>query len=557
MNRILYTLLLIILFFGWNAAYSQIAVIPYKIKNPSDSFSPLRGEEYARLLSVAMLIKKNVEVASPRDVIIDLRRFSLNPQGVITRDDLQILGKGGYIEYFLLGAVSRIGDSYISDSRLYSVRENSVTISNRSRAGNLFDLAERDIGEMCLQFPDRPRPNLSGSSVDISVVADLSYNVSREWPSVKSGIGNFVDTLSDNWYIDSRVYIIPFSDFYTVEKSILYVNSPMGLKRELGRLRPRGGNRVKFLERALSYSVRNISWRRNSSKILLIITNSPLGSEHFVERHIIAAKGLGIRIFTLSLGNLNWRDTSRVKQLSIMGRGLHFSATYHQRLFDLKGKGIDLLIEAGRLFKSMGFGDWRGGILGYSSKRADYSRVDSTLDEILYDERKYDINPYNLTRYYTELTGEGIMNHGVVENNIDATLGRIGESYFGSGAKRMGRKIGRALISDGKITFWMNIMNKRDLDYFEKKLSHRFFHPIGISLQKSSDEPYGIALYPTILPVDITGDYVPEMIKTDLESLIKKPDYYMENGLFHPPIWFISIKVERIKRDRRVHDIRE
>jgi hypothetical protein len=557
MKRIFYKLFLIILFFGWNVAYSQIAVIPYKIKNPSDSFSPLRGEEYARMLSIAMLIKKNVEVATPRDVIIDLKRFSLNPQGVITKDDLQILGKGGYIEYFLLGAVSRIGDSYISDSRLYSVRENSVTISNRSRAGNLFDLAERDVGEMCLQFPDRPRPNLSGSSVDVSIVADLSYNVSREWSSVKSGIGNFVETLSDNWYIDSRVYIIPFSDFYTVEKSILHVNSPMGLKRELERLRPQGGNRVKFLERALSYSVRNVSWRRNSSKIILIITNSPLGNEHFVERYIIAAKGSGIRVFTLSLGNLNWSDTSRVKQLSTMGRGLHFSTTYHQRLFDLRGKSIDLLIEAGRLFKSMGFGDWRGGVLSYSSKRADYSRVDSTLDEILYDERKYDINPYNLTRYYTELTGEGIMNQGAVENNIEATLERIGESCIGSGAKRMGRRIGRALISDGKITFWINIMNKSDLDYFEKKLSHRFFHPIGISLQKSSDEPYGIALNPTILPVDITGDYVPEMMKTDLESLIKKPDYYMENGLFHPPIWFVSIKVERIKRDRGVHDIRE
>lgn len=556
MKRNLYKLFLIILLLSWNTAYSQIAVIPYKIKNPSVSFPPEMGEEYARLLSIAMLMKKNVEVASPRNVILDLRRFSLNPQGVIARDDLKILGKGGYIEYFLLGAVSRIGDTYISDSRLYSVRENSLVISNRSRANNLFELAERDVGEMGLQFPDRSHPNVSGASVDISIVADLSYNVLREWPSIKTGIGTLVEELSDNWHFDARVYVIPFSEFYTGDRGVLSVNSAIGLQRELARLSPKGGNREKFLGRALSYSVKNISWRRNSSKVLLIITNSSFEDEHFVERYIIAAKGSGIKIYTLSLGKLNWSDTSRIRRISTMGRGLHFSATYHQRLFDLSGKSIDLLLESGRLFKSLGYGEWRGGILEYSSGRSGYSRIDASLDEIIYDEKKYTIHPYNLATYYTELTGERILSRSAVENNIDAALERIGESYFGSGV-RVRRKIGRVLLSDGKVTIWVNIANKRELDFYEKKLSHGFFLPLGISLRKRADEPYGIALYPTILPVDITGDYVPKMMKTDLASVVKKPDYYMGNGLFHPPIWFISIKVERIKRDRGVRDIRD
>lgn len=556
MKRNFYRLFLLILLLSWNTAYSQIAVIPYKINNPSVSFPPERGEEYARLLSIAMLIKKNVEVTSPRNIMLDLKRFSLNPQGVITRDDLKILGKGGYIEYFLLGAVSRVGDSYISDTRLYSVRENSLVISNRSRAGNLFELAEKDVSEVGLQFPDRIHPNVSGASVDISIVADLSYNVLREWPSIKAGIGTLVEALSDNWHVHTRVYVIPFSEFYTVERGINYTDSALGLHRALERLSPRGGNREKFLGRALSYSVKNISWRRNSSRILLIITNSPLEDEYFVERYIIAAKNMGIRIYTLSLGKLNWDATSRIRKISTVGRGRHFSAAYHQRLFDLRGKSIDLLIESGRLFKSLGYGEWRGGILRYSPVRSGYSPIEDTLDEIVYDEKKYTVHPYNLPTQYTALTGERILSHHSVENNIGAVLERIGESSSGSGAK-VRRKIGRVLLSDGKITIWVDVSNKSELDFFEKKLSHGFFIPLGISLRKRADEPYGIALYPTILPVDITGDYLPRMVKTDLASVIKKPDYYMGNGLFRPPIWFVGIKVERIKRDKGFRDIRD
>ena len=540
---------------SWNTAYSQIAVIPYKIKNPSASFPPEKGEEYAKLLSIAMLIKKNVEVTSPRDVMLDLGRFSLNPQGVITGNDLKILGKGGYIEYFLLGAVSRVGDSYISDSRLYSMKDNMV-ISNRSRAANLFELAEKDVSEIGLQFPDRIRPGISEASADISIVADLSYNVLREWPSIKTGIGALVETLSDNWHVNTRVYVIPFSEFYTVERGMNYTDSALGLQRALERLSPRGGNREKFLGRALSYSVKNISWRRNSSRILLIITNSPLEDEYFVERYIIAAKNMGIRIYTLSLGKLNWHATSRIRKISTVGRGLHFSATYHQRLFDLKGKSIDLLIESGRLFRSLGYGEWRGGILRYSSARSDYSRIEASLDEIVYDEKKYTIHPYNLVAHYTALTGERILSHHSVENSIGDVLERIGESCSGPGT-RMRRRIGRVLLSDGKVTIWVDVSSKSELGFFEKKLSRGFSIPLGISLRKRADEPYGIALYPTILPVAITGDYVPKMVRTDLASVIKKPDYYMENGLFHPPIWFVKIKVERIKRDRSVRDIRD
>lgn len=113
------------------------------------------------------------------------------------------------------------------------------------------------------------------------------------------------------------------------------------------------------------------------------------------------------------------------------------------------------------------------------------------------------------------------------------------------------------MLSDGKVTIWVDVSSKSELGFFEKKLSRGFSIPLGISLRKRADEPYGIALYPTILPVAITGDYVPKMVRTDLASVIKKPDYYMENGLFHPPIWFVKIKVERIKRDRSVRDIRD
>ena len=99
-------------------------------------------------------------------------------------------------------------------------------------------------------------------------------------------------------------------------------------------------------------------------------------------------------------------------------------------------------------------------------------------------------------------------------------------------------------------------MNKSDLAFFENRLSSGFYFPLGFSLRKKQNEPYGISLNPNILITNISSDYIPDMIKTDLKALIKKPDYYIGNGIFKPPIWFVNVKVERIKRERGIRDIR-
>lgn len=541
-----------------NHGFAEVGIIPYKVLHPSSAFPPEMGDEYAKLLSLGILIKKNVPVTSPRDIALDLKRFSLDSQGVITKDDLNLIMKRGAVDHGILGTVRKVTDGYISESRLYSVREGKITLRGRSEARDLFTLVEKDIYEMCLSFPDR-QMRRDSAPLDISLVVDLSYSVSREWGSMRRGILDFVRALSNDWYFDTRVYVIPFSDHYSKTRRMYYVNSPTRLEQRTKQLNPRGKNSEKYLADALSIAVKSVSWRRKAVKVLLIIVNSPIEDKHFIERYIITAKGKGVPVYTVSLGSLNWKATSRVRQLSTIGRGRHFSVTYHQRLFHSKGGDIDIFLESGRVFQSAGYWrKWREGILTYSPGRFRYSRIDSSLDEIEYDERRYRVTPYTLQKHYTAFTGERILNQRKVENNIEFLLRKIGNSYIaGSKRGRVKRRVGRALISDGTITIWIDVVESDDLRFLEQKRRSGFYFPLGVFVKKNSNEPYGISLKTESALLTVTDDYVPDMMRVALKRLIAKPAYYMHNGLFNPPVWFLSVKVERIKRDRGVRDIRE
>jgi len=538
--------------------FAEVGIIPYKVLHPSSAFPPEMGDEYAKLLSLGILIKKSVPVTSPRDIALDLKRFSLNSQGVLTKDDLNLIMRRSAVDHCILGTVRKGADGYISESRLYSVREGKITLRGRSEARDLFTLVEKDIDEMCLSFPDR-QLRRDAASLDISLVVDLSYSVSREWVSIRRGLLDFVRALSDDWYFDTRVYVIPFSDHYSKTRRMYYANSPTRLEHRIGQLNPRGKSSEKYLADALSIAVQSVSWRRGAVKVLLILINSPVADEHFIERYIVTAKGKGVPVYTVSLGSLNWEATSRVRQLSTIGRGRHFSVTYHQRLFDSKGGDIDIFLESGRVFQSAGYWrKWREGILAYSPGRSRYSRIDPSLDEIEYSDRRYRITPYNLQEHYTALSGERILNQRKVENNIEFLLGRIGSSYItGSKKGRVKRRVGRALISDGTMTIWMDVVGSDDLLLLERKRLSGFYFLLGVSVRKNSNEPYGISLRTESQLLAVSDDYVPDMMRVPLNRLIAKPADYMHNGLFNPPVWFLPVKVERVKRDRGVRDIRE
>jgi hypothetical protein len=47
------------------------------------------------------------------------------------------------------------------------------------------------------------------------------------------------------------------------------------------------------------------------------------------------------------------------------------------------------------------------------------------------------------------------------------------------------------------------------------------------------------------------------MMMTSLGDMIKNPERHMGSGLFTPPVWFIKVKAEQVKRYRRDRDVRE
>ena len=185
-------------------AFSEIAVFPYRIDNPSTEFNEQISWEYARLLSLATLVKKGLEIYSPRDVEADFRRHALDPQGTITDEHLQLLGKTRYLDHVLLGTLYKTRRGYISESFLYSVREKRVVGKARVSAKNLYKLAEKEISDIFILHPNKRKSRKEEKPFDGVLLVDLSYYVSREWSDVREGIKSTVRAMSGDWSRDTR-----------------------------------------------------------------------------------------------------------------------------------------------------------------------------------------------------------------------------------------------------------------------------------------------------------------------------------------------------------------
>lgn len=557
MKRLLCAVLLSLLAAG--AARAQVAVIPYMVENPSSYFAPSNGAEYAKLLALALAIAKEVDVASPRDTALDLQRNAIDPQGVLTGEGLQALAKGGYVDFFLLGKMKKTATGYASDSVLYSVRERRVVSSCASRAKTLVGLAERDVKGVFTQFRDRAAGAPRASRVDAVIVLDTSYAVLREWRSLIEGVQSFVGAISDNWNLDTRLSVLPFSKHCPRVNRALNIATPTGLSKALGALAPKGADGEACLAEALSFAARSISWREGSTRAMLLVTNTPIRNKGFLERHLIAAKRKGVRTVTLSLGRLSASETAAVKQLAIVGGGRHVNATYHQRLYDIDGRPLDIFLEAGRLFQSRGFEDWRQGLFAKrAGSNTGYAKPDAGLEEFFYSEKKRSVDPYSMAEHFGRLSKTPTVRAETVENNIESALVRAGGALpVKRGSRRAARQLGKALISDGAVSLWVRITTEKDLAFFREKSSSRFFFPLGVSLQKKADEPYGFAINSERMVTNITADFVPDVVSAKLGDMVKNPAAFMGKGLFRPPVWFITVKVEEFEGETRGTDIRD
>ncbi len=542
---------------GASALHAEIAIIPYKVENSSADFPESTGGEYSRLLSVAsLLLKDDVEIASPREVDLDLERMKLSPQDVITKEDLDVMGKTLKIDHFLLGSLTRQGGKYRSESVLYSVRERKVVARARVADKDIFGLAQKEIGEALRAFRDKTAFNpdsAGGGSMDLVLLVDLSYRIHRDWPSVKNAAVGLASHLIDSRRVDTRFYVVPFSDRAAYPSSTVSVNSIPSVREELDKLKPGGSAGQEEFMKSLKYAVRNIKWRSAAKKVIVLISNSRIGAGS-ADTYGVMARNRGIVINAVSLGGIPGDLSEVPDRLARITGGIHSHAAYHQRLFDPAGEGVEVFMENGRLFRSrVPDGEWRKGLYSRKGQRKQHAKPKSFLEEIFISEKQALPNPYDMTRTYTRATMEHIINQEKLEDNIDLLVKR------GTG-KTAGRSAsgpvtaGRALLSDGTVSFWVNAPGTAFIDFFIERQKTGFVFPLGVRVKKDSGSAYGISLIPVIK--GLGADYLPPCIKASLSDIVRRNDYFSTKGLSFPPVWFVDVKVEQAEKARGERDIR-
>lgn len=543
------------------SAYAQleIEVIPYKIENPTPGFTLKEGREYAKLVSLAAAIKKDIIIYPHEKVYSAMEKLSISPQSVITENDLIMIGEQGRADYILIGTLSQSGGTYKSGSILYSIREKRILSKSNVSAGSLFSSAEEEVNEIFFGFPNKRR-SFPDNHIDTAILLDLSLQIASEWDSIKKGIRDFADSISDNWAIDTKINIIPFSGKHTLKDTITGISSAISLDNNLKNLMPGGAMSYNNFEKALSFSIKNIPWRRKSDKLLIIITNSEDAESRFPQRYAMSAKLKNIAVRTISLGLLKGEALESMKEFSVISAGRHSTAAYHQRLFNENGNPVDIFYQGGRIFNSLVFDKrWKDGLFT-NNKEKNYSNWEKPrpfLNEIFFNTEKYNITPYNLEKNYPLITGSAIISSAGLENNIDSIMRNIGDSFeYTSGAFKFKKSIAKAQISDGNISLWIRIKEDDDLEFFRAQAARSSFFPLGAVIQKNPDEPYGISLHPDSYITGFTDEYLPQLIKTSLTTAIKDPYSLINNGLFTPPVWFLNVKIERIEKYKNEQDIR-
>jgi hypothetical protein len=540
-------------------AQQETAVIPYKIANPTDNFTIETGKEYAKVVSLAAALTKEITIIPHEKVDGLLKKNSLNSQRIITENDIIKIGSMGNTDYILIGTLARVKGRYTSDSILYSVKKKKIISKSHVSSGSLFKLASEEIKEIFFNFSAKKRTPVD-RQIDSVIVTDLSYKISAEWDSVKNGIKDLANAVSENWNLDTEISIIPFSDKFPDLNKLSGLKSYVAINEKLDKIVPAGNNSLKSFEKAINYSVKNFPWRLKSEKVLIVISNSDKIEGKFFEQYALNAKLKRIAVYTISLGLIKEDSSVALKQFAAAGSGQYNETAYHQRAFNEKGDPVDMFYQGGRIFYSLVYDDaWKNGL--FEDKKSKFSSIEkpkSFLNEILYDEKKYNINPYNLSKYYPIITQTNIINNSTLENNIASIMHQIGNDFSGTSGKSKYRKsIAKALITDGRISMWIQIKTDKDLNIIKENEVNKSSFPLGITIKKSANEPYGITFDSDLIITEFSNEYLPDLIKTDLSTIIKNPDKYSSSGLLTPPVWFIDVKVDKIENLRREYDIRE
>ena len=170
------------------------------------------------------------------------------------------------------------------------------------------------------------------------------------------------------------------------------------------------------------------------------------------------------------------------------------------------------------------------------------------MEELIFDDRRVSATPYTLPESYAKVTMERIVSQGELESNIDYLVGRTVRK--GKSNRATASSPGKVLLSDGRVSFWAPVPDGGWMKFFEGRDGSGHFFLLGVTVVRDAGSPYGV----TILPVtrSIPADYLPRALKADLGDIARRGEHFRTQGLWHPPVWFVNVRVEKaeVRRDR-------
>ena len=500
---------------------------------------------------VTALMKKKVAVASPESIEMDIENLHLGP--TITDEEVGLLGKTRQYDYVLAGSLTKIRESFLSRTRIYSVQDRRIIFEFENRAADLFSLAVLDVQDAFATNENARRSNTE-KQVDIAVLMDLSYPVKNEMNALRDGLYDFFRSLCDSAGYDSRICLIPFSDKISAEK-ISVTNNAMTFKKMLDELKPAGKSGSRELSAAFRYALKNLRWRNSSEKIIIVVLNSDIPHSIELENHAYSADKMRIPVYAVLCGRISPGGSKAIKRITEMTGGNHFHVTYHRTFINSGGERGELFLERGRLFYSpMYSSSWEQGILQEDPMNPAFLRFDGRYEEISDSTDPASIKTDTMVPLYQRVTSDIVVKSENLENNISPVFDSV-LNRFTASSLSIKHGLARVLLSDGKVSFWAGITDKEILNYLAKKEQQKYFFSLGVLLSENSNENYGLSIVPAL--TGISSVDIPALAKTSMTEIIMNKKKYLSPGVASLPLWFVSVKVEDIVLPKEIEDIRE
>lgn len=531
--------------------FAQTAILPYEIVNPSREFNEKTGKDYARILYLSARLSKKIVIDSPDSIEIDIARMKFGR--TITQDELELLGRTRHVDYILAGSLAKSGSEYISRSRLYSVHDGKVILDSAVSASSLMSLAEKETREVFATFEGHDLPP-GRKAIDLVFLIDSAFNIKSDWPAVKTGIIEFSRTVTDTMSMDSSIYVIPFSRSHGLEKVIVARNSLHSLQAGLDGIVPAGKSSNDDFEKSMKYALRNIQWRDQAEKVIIIVTNGNYENSIELETYAYSASKSGIILFSLLGGNVTDKTLGVMRSLSAPTGGETFTITYHRDIINARGEKRHLFLERGRLFYSQySRPEWRKGIIKKDPRNPSCEIADENYSEVIASGDHGAVKPETMSAVYQSRGGDPVLKEGTLESSTERVFDAVPDN-FQKKYQGANRSLARVLVSDGSASVWITVYEKALMKYLAVSERKKHFFILGLSLQGDDKETYGVKCVPRLY--DVRQADVPEMLSVKLGLLLSQKEQFMDAGLSAPPVWFVNVRVERIHSADKRRDVR-